>query len=240
MHYSDEESLQLLSLIHPEANTADIRHITNLLQNRADPNFEIKNRQRPKLLLNQAARADRPDIIHLLMEHGADINKYDYHMETPLHEAASMGNIAALKTLLDYGPDPYIGVHNEETPLDSAEYYLAAAHASVDSGEEFDMEDIIELANIVSILVAYEELYNEELYTMSKNMQRRRRATVKGRQTRKKGQKKAAQTRTLLQGSRKKPYQNIAQTVLGDLDLGSKIISKHWGAKTTAGGRKKK
>ena len=210
--------------------SANVYVIKDLLDRGADPNIEKVSSSTPQTPIINAALMNRPDIIDLLISYGADINKSNYHNATALIVAVEFAHIDAIGALLQHGPDPFIAVHGEHTALDKAE-------ENVNFPDELLLVGVTEgdLEDIYNVILQYS---NE--YYMAQRMQTQRRAALKGKQTRKKGKKKAVQTRTLLQGSRKKPYQNVAQTVLGDVDLGSKIISKHWGAKTTAGGRKKK
>jgi uncharacterized protein len=53
--------------------------------------------------IHAASAAGRPDIVRLLIEHGADVNARQQDGFTPLHEAALTGQIELVKLLLDNG-----------------------------------------------------------------------------------------------------------------------------------------
>lgn len=71
-------------------------------------------------LLHLAANTTTLAILHLLLQHGAEINKQNDDGLTPLHVAAMWGNREAVRILLDYGADA-MGTDDEDlTPLDHA------------------------------------------------------------------------------------------------------------------------
>lgn len=57
-------------------------------------------------LLHFAVAMEQEEIVRLLLEHGADINSYDYDSLSPLHVAAWRGHTGILKLLLKHGADP--------------------------------------------------------------------------------------------------------------------------------------
>ena len=57
-------------------------------------------------LLHCAVAMEQEEIVRLLLEHGADINSYDFNSLTPLHVAAWRGHTGILKLLLKHGADP--------------------------------------------------------------------------------------------------------------------------------------
>lgn len=70
-----------------------------------------------------AAKNRRNADLRLLLERGADPNLGDYGGRTALHEAAFVGNVEAVRVLLDAGADPNRVVPvNDYTPLHQAIY----------------------------------------------------------------------------------------------------------------------
>jgi ankyrin repeat protein len=59
-----------------------------------------------------------------LILHNANINvQSSINGETPLHEAASIGNLDIVELLLNHGANPKIKNHTDATPLDIAEIH---------------------------------------------------------------------------------------------------------------------
>ena len=86
----------------------------------ADPNDADGDDRTPLMI---AAAEGHEQIVKLLLDSGADINKVDEYGETPLFTAAAEGHEQIVKLLLDSGAD--INKTNEygETPL-----YIAAVY----------------------------------------------------------------------------------------------------------------
>jgi ankyrin repeat protein len=61
---------------------------------------------------------NRPNIIKMLLEKGADVNKKSYDGFTPLHIAAQYGFDEIVKLLVDNGADVTIKTSEEQTALD--------------------------------------------------------------------------------------------------------------------------
>ena len=55
--------------------------------------------------LHVASHKGYVDIIHVLLEHGANVNKMDFFRERPLHAASRGGYTKALRLLLEHGSD---------------------------------------------------------------------------------------------------------------------------------------
>lgn len=59
-----------------------------------------------------------------LIVHNANVNAQNFiNGDTPLHEAASIGNLDIVELLLNHGADPKIKNYTDATPLDIAEIH---------------------------------------------------------------------------------------------------------------------
>ena len=61
-------------------------------------------------------------MMDLLLKHGANPNLGDTHSKTPLHFAASQGDVAAVQALLSHGADANVKDYVGDTPLIAAAY----------------------------------------------------------------------------------------------------------------------
>jgi len=61
---------------------------------------------------------NHPEVVELLLEHGANPNVRDYDGYTPLHYAVEGCHVDVARVLLDHGADPTIRNNNGMTPLD--------------------------------------------------------------------------------------------------------------------------
>jgi len=69
-----------------------------------------------------------PELIRLLLKHGADPNVQDDRGVTSLHEAVRRNKVDAVKVLLQHGADPAIRDSEGKTPTD---YAREARHADI-------------------------------------------------------------------------------------------------------------
>jgi ankyrin repeat protein len=78
--------------------------------------------------LRGAIFLDRPEIVALLIEHGADIEMPDDHGRRPIMLAAIEGRLECVKVLLKAGANPYGGKTGNELPMN---YALGRGHKQV-------------------------------------------------------------------------------------------------------------
>ena len=97
--------------------------IRTLLDLGADPNYGDHAGFPSIIAALSTDRADRLDIIELLLSHGADIQQYGHNGYTPLHYAAAGDDVRAIELLLKNGADPAAKtlVDDYYTPLQEAE-----------------------------------------------------------------------------------------------------------------------
>ena len=76
-----------------------------------------KKKKNKKTALILASQTGSFEILHLLIEHGADVNTITSNGGTALHSAASSGNETAVKLLLEHGINPDVKDSDGRTPL---------------------------------------------------------------------------------------------------------------------------
>jgi ankyrin repeat protein len=106
--------------------------IRQLLELGADPNYDDGDgfpsliaalSSRPAPALKLAGRQDVHELMALLLSYGANPNQHGLNDYTPLHWAASEGDVRAVTLLLAHGADPAerTRIDDYETPLEVAE-----------------------------------------------------------------------------------------------------------------------
>ena len=98
--------------------------IRALLSYGADPSLDLKSRGMPGTPLHGAVGARRPEIVRLLIEAGADVNRTTEDLNTPLHWAAREGHPREVELLLAAGADPNARDSENRTPLDLIRSHL--------------------------------------------------------------------------------------------------------------------
>ena len=75
------------------------------------------------LSTDRHGRGDRMDVLRLLIRHGADVNRRGVNDWTPLHYAASIRDLEAMRLLLEAGADPTLRTRIDDltTALEEAE-----------------------------------------------------------------------------------------------------------------------
>lgn len=98
--------------------------VRELLELGADPNY-VDDVGFPSLIatLSCADRADRYQILELLLSFGADVQQRGHNDYTPLHYAANLEDIPAMKLLLAHGADLNARTRIDDcaTPLEEME-----------------------------------------------------------------------------------------------------------------------
>ncbi|CDX62513.1 conserved hypothetical protein [Mesorhizobium plurifarium] len=97
--------------------------ITALLDAGSNPNYEDLAGFPSIIAALSAERPDRLDVVHILLEHGADPDMRGVNDWTPLHYAVSRRDAEAIHLLLLAGADPSLRtrIDDYETALEGAE-----------------------------------------------------------------------------------------------------------------------
>ena len=107
--------------------------IRTLLDLGADPNYGDHAGFPALIATLSSARAERYEIIELLLAFGADIQERGINGWTPLHYAAATDDVEGIELLLAHGADPSArtSIDDRATPLQEAEHLgrTAAARA---------------------------------------------------------------------------------------------------------------
>ncbi|MEO8218259.1 MAG: serine hydrolase [Acidobacteriota bacterium] len=93
--------------------------------------LDTRSSRNGRYALNWAAINNHPDIIEVLLKHGAAINAQNLTGFTALHHAAESGSAAAAQALLDAGADPSLRSASGETPSDVARRHGNTAVAQI-------------------------------------------------------------------------------------------------------------
>jgi ankyrin repeat protein len=82
---------------------------------------EICNSRDRSSALHFAVMSDKPDNVRILLRHGANVNQADAYGNTPLHLAASKGQVKMCRMLIEFGAKKDRQNKDESTPEDVAE-----------------------------------------------------------------------------------------------------------------------
>jgi len=100
-----------------------IRFITQLIEAGSNPNYVDDDGFPSIIAALSTSRADRHQIVEVLLEHGADPDRRGVNDWTPLHYAVGLGDAQAITLLLAAGADPSLRTRIDDcdTALEGAE-----------------------------------------------------------------------------------------------------------------------
>ena len=103
--------------------------IRTLLEQGADPNYEDHAGFPCLIAALSSGRAERYEIVRLLLAFGADVQVRGFNDWTPLHHAAAADDVDGIRLLLAHGADPNARTRIDAfaTPLEEAEQLGRAA-----------------------------------------------------------------------------------------------------------------
>jgi uncharacterized protein YecT (DUF1311 family) len=104
------------------------------------------------LPLTEAIRAERPDILELLLKAGANSNQRDTYAETPLHEALRFKSPKAIELLLRYGADPADESRGTHTPI----------AAAVSTGDLVSLRTLLEAGSTITDTAAMDVIQSTQ------------------------------------------------------------------------------
>ena len=104
--------------LHLAVTNGDTSVVETLLQHGAD--IEALNKQDETVLQLAAEQSESPQMLQLLIAHGAKINRQDRDGNTSLMRAVEPGNIVNIRFLMAHGADVSIKNHYGLTALDLA------------------------------------------------------------------------------------------------------------------------
>ena len=102
------------------SSVAEIRKLIDL---GADPNYESDEGYPSLLSALSAERADKHEVLEILLDAGADVSQRGINDWTPLHYAASQDDVRAIELLAAKGADlnARTRIDDGATPLEEAE-----------------------------------------------------------------------------------------------------------------------
>ena len=127
-HWFDEEMPVELGLGHPLEYAiywSPLPFIDQLIAAGSDPNYTDDGGFPAIIAALSTSRADRLDLVKLLLDRGADPNCRGVNDWTPLHYAVGMRDAGAINLLLSAGADPKL-----RTRIDDCDTALEGAEAA--------------------------------------------------------------------------------------------------------------
>jgi uncharacterized protein len=125
-NWVDENMPFELGLGHPLEYAiywSPVAFIEELIDAGSNPNYEDDGGFPSIIAALSTERRDKPEIIQVLLSHGADPNRRGVNDWTPLHYAVSIRDLSAISLLLAAGADPYMRTRIDDysTALEEAE-----------------------------------------------------------------------------------------------------------------------
>jgi len=114
----DAKEIKWRTPLHLAASNGYEEVVEILLAFKANPN--IKAAEDIGMPIHEAIRADKPRVVEILLNKGADVNAGNWNRKTPLHLAGELGNNAIVELLLAKNADVNARTHVPWTPLDAA------------------------------------------------------------------------------------------------------------------------
>ncbi|MBU0755172.1 MAG: ankyrin repeat domain-containing protein, partial [Planctomycetes bacterium] len=116
--------------------------VAALLKRRRDPDDRTHGGDTP---LHLAVKNGHPEIVKLLIDHGADLNVKDMSdlKETPLLKAVDVNHKGIVELLLSNGADPNLSASDGASPLHLAAGWGTAARSSENKGR--GLPDLVQL-----------------------------------------------------------------------------------------------
>lgn len=130
--------------LHIATSKCNVEVTKFLLKNGAYVDARDKNGNTPLILTIDSFNDKKSDIISLLIEHGADIEKQNSEGEKPLHRATSNKNYACILSLISHGANiNSTNSKNGRTPLHKAAYkgYKECVKMLLDYGADINLTD---------------------------------------------------------------------------------------------------
>jgi uncharacterized protein len=99
--------------------------IQTLLEHGADPNYPARDGFPSLIAALSTDRADRLDVVRVLLSFAADVQQRGVNDWTPLHCAVSLDDATAVTLLLAHGADPKVRTRIDDcaTPVEEAEKF---------------------------------------------------------------------------------------------------------------------
>ena len=111
----------LVDRFHIAASDGGVSLVESLLQ--AGVPVDCVDHQLDLTALFPAALLNKTDVIRLLLQKGADVNKRDRYGNTPVHWAASGNSTEAIAILIEHGASINITNDKGDKPIDTARRY---------------------------------------------------------------------------------------------------------------------
>lgn len=129
------------SPLHLAAEAGNIKALTKILQEEADPNERDFSFNSP---LHLAAAANQPECVKVLLSYGAEWQVLNNKGKSSLHEAAAKGSLFAAQALVEAGADANTLMDRKITPLHAASWnghldmvaYLVSVGADINAINE--------------------------------------------------------------------------------------------------------